>query len=125
MSLEDLRNKTLAFAINQVTNKIAYVTDTAILLRDLNTLKSDWVLNYTDFSSEVFNIQWSCKDALICPIIYLNMWAVVFNKKFLIFIENNARYSKLFTLDGNYVSLQVLQYSNEIFALKEDRRSFK
>jgi hypothetical protein len=53
------------------------------------------------------------------------MWAVVFNKKFLIFIENNARYSKLFTLDGNYVSLQVLQYSNEIFALKEDRRSFK
>jgi hypothetical protein len=125
MSLEDLRNKTLAFAINQVTNKIAYVTDTAILLRDLNTLKIDWLLNYTDFSSEVFNIQWSCKDALICPIIYLNMWAVVFNKKFLILIENNARYSKLFTLDGNYVSLQVLQYSNEIFALKEDRRSFK
>ena len=60
-------------------------------------------------------VELQCKDAVISQVLYLNMWAVVLNKKYLLFVQNDTRYSKPIVLDWQVCAIQVMNYSNEIF----------
>ena len=120
---EGIKNKTLCFAVNNATFKICYVTENFIIQRDLLTLKNDWVQSFNDLFLDIFNMHIQCKDAVISQVLYLNMWAVVLNKKYMLFIENETRYSKPVVLDWQVCAIQVLNYSNEIFLQKDDRRT--
>lgn len=122
---KSIPNKTIAFSVNVINSKLCYVTENSIVQRDLITLKYDWIINYNDFHQEQSNVTWNFKEAIISPVHFQNMWAIIFNRKFLIFIENENRSTKIVVTEVQIISFKCLQYLNQIFVLKEDRKSFK
>ena len=112
--------------LNSITNRLLITTDRKVMEYDCIEQKENWSFHFTNhFSKEYLNAPWSTKTVQAYPIIFLDMWMILFNQKFLFLIGEDHFYSNLMNLESVMFDFQFLNRSLEICCLKEDKKQFK
>ena len=120
------KGRIFSFSINNITNKLLIVEEKLISEYCLIKNTHEWTLPYQrSFSNHVIDGIWATTEALCCPMIYLNCWCVLLNKSYLFLVFNDLCFSHVVNLDSKVLAMEFIQFSSELFCLKEDIKQYK